>query len=130
MFLQTWFDWGVSEDGKTVETTIMHKAEFFEDRQYKEKQVFQYYTCIEAPSPICFVTIGYISEYLKSITANIYNLKQKSAVSDGPDSITIFPTEAELAVYYYYNDKVGKDEPCDATNCPYSVITDEVDMFG
>lgn len=107
----------------------MHEATFFKSRALDSNQVFQYYTCIEAPNPICFVTIGYMSEYLESITANIYNLETRSATTDGPDSITIFPTEGALAVYYYYNEKVGKDEPCLSPNCPYSVVTEKVKII-
>ena len=64
----------------------------------------------------CFVSIGFQSAALKSITANIYNLNLGRATTDGPDSITVFPNKAGLATYYFYNGKEARNEPCD--DCP------------
>ena len=76
------------------------------------------------PDPICFVSIGFQSNALDSITANIYNLNLEPATVDGPDSITVFPNDAALSTYYFYNGKVGNNEPCD--DCPYSVLAEDV----
>ena len=122
--LQTTIDWNYAGDGTYVETILTHNVDYLGMTSSDEKKVFQYYTCLRMPDPICFVSIGFQSKALDSITANIYNLSVEAATVDGPDSITIFPNEAALATYYFYNGKVGDDEPCE--DCRYSVHAEDI----